>query len=104
MGQFQAIGKDSHPHAHACRLKLAIMCNECRVWRLPWQNDMPLVKDYEQYLLKIAHVAPECRLSMLEEAFLISTILKEAERKKEADKRKRQKTKEQVSRRQRRLY
>ena len=48
MGQFQAIGKDSHPHAHACRLKLAIMCHECSMPRLPWEKDMKLVADYEQ--------------------------------------------------------
>ena len=51
MGQFQAIGKDSHPHAHACRLKLAIMCLECGMFTLPWGKDTPLLKDFEQYLL-----------------------------------------------------
>ena len=83
MGQFQAIGKDSHPHAHACRLKLAIMCLECGMFTLPWGKDTPLLKDFEQYLLKLAHVSPECRLSVLEEAFLVSALHKEAERKKE---------------------
>lgn len=89
MGQFQAIGKDSHPHAHACRLKLAIMCNECGIERLPWQSDMTLIKDYEQYLLKFAHIAPECSLTLLEEAFLISKINKDAAAEREREKAKR---------------
>ena len=36
-----------------------------------------------RYLLKVGHVVSECRLSLLEEAFLISTIHKVAVREKE---------------------
>ena len=57
---------DKHPDAHACRLRLALVCYECAE-EVPWKVE----EDMQGYITKFGHVATVCRLSVEDETLLL---------------------------------
>ena len=57
---------DQHPDAHACRLRLALVCYECGE-DVPWNVE----DDMSGYTLKYGHVATACRLTVEDEHLLL---------------------------------
>eukprot|EP00939_MAST-03C_sp_MAST-3C-sp1_P001539 g1539.t1 len=62
MGLVAGTKEDHHPDAHACRLRLALICREVST-KPAWDVDA----DAKGYLQKYAHVSAVCRLSPGEE-------------------------------------
>ena len=62
---------DSHPDAHACRLRLALACLGAGNYRVAWD----VLEDYSQYLKKLGAVSLACRLTDEEEQALLSRFL-----------------------------
>jgi len=70
---------DSHPDAHACRLRLFSLCREADPdFTVPWD----VLEDYSQYLKKMSAVSVECRLSGAEEDVLLAFYESKEEHKK----------------------
>ena len=61
---------DSHPDAHACRLRLALICIEHSPNTIDWSVE----EDLHNYLQKYSHVSSDCRLSYNEERLLIEHL------------------------------
>ncbi len=63
-------GADTHPDAHAVRLKLALvlMGSEPDTMAVPWD----VAAELEAYALKAKFVSPACRLGLDEELLLLS--------------------------------
>lgn len=62
---------DSHPDAHACRLRLALVCLGAGDFHVAWD----VVEDYSQYLKKLGAVSMACRLTDDEEQKLLARFL-----------------------------
>jgi hypothetical protein len=75
MGLVLGTEKDMHPDAHACRLRLSLVCKDSDE-KIPWDvkenpGDKTLhEKDVEGYFQKYSHVSAACRLTMDEEYML----------------------------------
>ena len=63
-------GADTHPDAHAVRLKLALVLvgSDPETMAVPWN----VAAELEAYALKAAFVSPACRLGLDEELLLLS--------------------------------
>merc|ERR550537_2012400 len=57
---------DKHPDAHACRLRLALVCYECGE-DVPWKVE----DDMAGYRDKYGHVSTACRLTVEDENLLL---------------------------------
>ena len=75
MSLFSQTEKDSHPNAHACRLKLAALCQECGE-AVPWSDKVSIGEDFEKYLQKLTHVSSFCKLSQTQEKRLLAELKK----------------------------
>ena len=75
MSLFSQTEKDSHPNAHACRLQLAALCQECGE-AVPWSEKVSIGEDFEKYLQKLTHVSSFCKLSQTQEKRLLAELKK----------------------------
>jgi thiol-disulfide isomerase/thioredoxin len=60
---------DKHPDAHACRMRLALVCYECGEV-IPWE----VKGDFSGYVTKYGHVSTSCRLTVEDEQLLLQHV------------------------------